>query len=150
MAKKKTASRGASIVTRSAAPMVVVANAPKRRRAAAVARRVAGVARRGARRVGAAAAQRDLEVSAALGALALGYAEKEGDDGAPNLKLPTIGGYDPALVWGGASVFLPHIIPGFGKGKMMRRVSAAGVGVLCVGIARSVARGSAKVSGEED
>ena len=151
MAKTKKRSGGFGIVRAPSAPMVVVQkSAPRRRRAAAVVRRVAGAARRGASAAAGAARQRDAEVSAVLGALALGIAEGTNDAGQQRLTLPTVGGIDPALLYGGAAALLPHALPRLGKGKMVRRLAAAGVGIFCVGVARSATRGGVKVSGDPD
>lgn len=151
MAKTKKRSGGFGIVRAPSAPMVVVAkSAPRRRRAAAVVRRVGRAARRGASAAVGAARQRDAEVSALVGALALGLAEGQNDAGQQRLTLPTFGGVDPALLYGAGAALLPHVLGSAGKGKMVRRLAAAGVGVLCVGVARSATRGGVKVAGEDD
>jgi hypothetical protein len=151
MSKTKTRRRAATTIVRSApTKAIVVQAAPRRRRAAAVVRRAAGAARRGASRAFGAAKQRDLEISAVAGAAALGFAEGSNDSGEQRWVPPTISGFDPALVWGGAAVLLPSVAPKMFGGKMMKRLSFAGLGILCVGVARSMKRGSAKVSGEDD
>lgn len=149
-AKARRRSGGFSIARRSSASVVVVQKPPRRRRAAAVVRRVAGAARRAGRAGLTAAKQRDLEIAATLGAVALGVAEQVNDDGEQRLKLPTFGGVDPALLYGGAAVLLPSLAPRMFGGKMMKRASFAGLGVWCAGVARSISRGSYKVSGEDD
>lgn len=151
MAKAKSAKRVGLSVVRAQSPMVVVQKSPvRRKRAAAVVRRVAGAARRGARAGVSAAKQRDLEIAATVGAAALGIAEQENDDGAKRLTLPTFGGIDPALLYGGGAVLLPSLAPKLFGGKLAKRVAFAGLGVWCAGVARSVARKSYKVAGEDD
>lgn len=147
MAKTRKRSAGVSVV-RAPAVQMVVAKPSRRRRAAAVVRRVAHVARRGAKAGLTAAKQRDLEVSATVGALALGLAEQVGDDGEQRVKLPTLGGVDPALLYGAAGVLLPSMAPRI-FGSQAKRVAFAGLGIWCAGVARSVARKSVKV-GEDD
>jgi hypothetical protein len=126
--------------------------------AAAVARprartRVVQAAKRGVRRVGSsvagAAAQQKNDLIAVGAAAALGYAEKPNEStGKPHFELPTFGGYDPAVLWGIGLGFVAPRIPGLKA--YTRSARAAGIGLLCVGVNRSVARGSAKVSGEDD
>ncbi len=109
--------------------------------------------KRGVRRVGGAvagaAAQQKNDLIAVGAAAALGYAEKPNEStGKPNFELPSFGGYDPAVLWGLGLGFVAPRIPGLKS--LTRSARAAGIGLLCVGVNRSVARGSAKVSGEDD
>lgn len=139
MAKKHRYAAPAStaVVVRQAAPI-------RRRRAGAVVRRVAHGARRAASAVAGQAAIQRHDLTAIGGAAALGFAEQK------QMNIPTVGGFDPALVWGaGLGFLLPMLMKGKGKG-IVRTARALGIGVGCVGVHRSIVRGSAKVSGDDD
>jgi hypothetical protein len=61
-------------------------------------------------------------------------------------NLPTYGKYDPLLIWGAP---LALLAPKFIGGRMGRRISAAGVGMLSVAAHGAAQRGSFSVSGDE-
>lgn len=81
------------------------------------------------------------EAAIAIGApLVLGLLEARGT------RLPTVGGIDPAIVWGAALALLgPKAL----KGKNGKRIAAAGVGLLSSAARDSGKRGSLKVGEDE-
>lgn len=92
------------------------------------------------KRAGAAAKDKELGLISIGAAAGLAMLEKKGT------KLPTVMGFDPAIVLG-TVLFLggPKLV----SGKNGKRLEAAGEGLLAVGASRSIARGSIKVAGGE-
>lgn len=82
----------------------------------------------------------DLIVGVATAA-AFSMAEKKG------VRMPTVAGLDPALLYGmGLYVFAKKIA----KGKNGDRVEAIGESLLTLAASRAVQRGGVKVAGEDD
>lgn len=121
--------RGAAVVVRRGGGMT-----------AAKAKELAREAGRRARQSAVRAAQKGTVLSLG-GAAALAVAEQRG------VALPTLGGIDPAVLYGAALAFgAPMAL----KGKSGAALASVGEGVLCVGLHRSIVRGSVKVEGDDD
>lgn len=117
------------------------APAPAARRRTIVVQR----ARRAVRRVGSAVANKKTQLMRGVvtvgGAGALAVAERDGR------VLPTLANIDPGLVYGLGSALLGL----YGvKGKAGSMLADAGFGAASVGLHRSIQRGSARVSGDDD
>lgn len=102
--------------------------------------RVVQVVKRGARRAGSLAVKAKSQIAVAAGGGLLGALESRG------VALPTVGGVDPALLWGAALAFgFPMVV----KGEMGALGSLAGAGVLSVGAYRAIS-GMAATAGDDD
>jgi hypothetical protein len=115
--------------------------APKARTRTIVVQRARGIARR----VGSAVAGKKQRLTSGAvtmaGAAALGVAERDGR------VLPTVADLDPGLVYGlGAALAGLYGL----KGKTGSMLADAGFGAAAVGLHRSIQRGSARVSGDDD
>jgi hypothetical protein len=77
-------------------------------------------------------------IASAAAAYALGYAKKNG------MKLPTIGGIEPAILYG---AILAYAGPKVAKGRNGQLVQAAGAGLLTVGAYQYARSGTTKLEG---
>jgi hypothetical protein len=76
------------------------------------------------------------------GAAALALAERPAEKGGAQKQLKTVADIDPGLVYGlSAGLVVPMVL----KGKAGRFIARMGLGAACVGLHRSILRGSAKV-----